>query len=291
MSRASCATTLGHLAEYRGIVDALTKLLDDEAAADVPAVLERLAAVDTHLQQSASRLLDERAQRERTVALSESAGERRTELLQLASKLQRTETQLSTLAAQAREALEATDESHRLGRKVSAAALIEYAERVSYSNAAPVGAAALETAAKDGFRGGWGTPAPQQHMLAVSRFCELTRRAAAGGPAASAQDGAAAAAHAPAALSDTWTPGLPIPGPPADWKPGMPVPGPPPGWKPGMPVPGPPVDWKPGMPIPGLAGAGRANGAPAPAPGATANVPGGTSVKLGLADSDDDEED
>ena len=105
MSRASCATTLGHLAEYRGIVDTLTKLLDDEAAADVPAVLERLAAVDTRLQQSASKLLDERAQCERTAALSERAGERRTELLQLATKLQRTEAHLSTLAAQARQAL------------------------------------------------------------------------------------------------------------------------------------------------------------------------------------------
>ena len=104
MSRASCATTLGHLAEYRGIVDTLTKLLDDEAAADVPAVLERLAAVDTRLQQSASKLLDERAQCERTAALSERAGERRTELLQLATKLQRTEAHLSTLAAQARQA-------------------------------------------------------------------------------------------------------------------------------------------------------------------------------------------
>ena len=178
MSRASCAATLGHLAEYRGIVDTLTKLLDDEAAADVPAVLERLAAVDTRLQQSASALLDERAQRERTAALSERAAERRTELLQLASKLQRTEAQLSTLAAQARggrpragrsasaratetaaagaagalgaahtkhrplallthnqarETLATTDESARCGRKVSAAALIEYAERVSYS--------------------------------------------------------------------------------------------------------------------------------------------------------------
>ena len=104
MSRASCAATLGHLAEYRGIVDTLTKLLDDEAAADVPAVLERLAAVDTRLQQSASKLLNERAQLERTSALSERAAERRTELLQLASKLQRSEAHLSTLAAQARHA-------------------------------------------------------------------------------------------------------------------------------------------------------------------------------------------
>ena len=101
MSRASCAATLGHLAEYRGIVDTLTKLLDDEAAADVPAVLERLAAVDTRLQQSASKLLNERAQLERTAALSERAAERRTELLQLASTLQRSEAHLSTLAAQA----------------------------------------------------------------------------------------------------------------------------------------------------------------------------------------------
>ena len=43
--------------------------------------------------------------RQRTAALSERAGERRTELLQLASKLQRTEAHLSTLAAQARQAL------------------------------------------------------------------------------------------------------------------------------------------------------------------------------------------
>ena len=100
---------------------------------------------------------------------------------------------------------------------------------MSYSNAAPVGAAALETAAKDGFRGGWGTPAPQQHMLAVSRFSELTRRAAAGGAGgvggaeAGARGGAAAAQEAPAVPAEAWVPGMPIPGPPADWKPGMPV--------------------------------------------------------------------
>ena len=40
----------------------------------------------------------------RTAALSERAAERRTELLQLASKLQRSEAHLSTLAAQARHA-------------------------------------------------------------------------------------------------------------------------------------------------------------------------------------------
>ena len=197
--------------------------------------------------------------------------------MQLASKLQHTETQLSTLVAQAQEALATTDESLRVGRKVSAAALIEYAERVSYSNAAPVGAAALETAAKDGFRGGWGTPAPQQHMLAVSCFSELARRAVAGsaGNQAVGGGGGAAAPQESSAVPTTWTPGMPIPGPPPDWRPGMPI-------------PGPPADWKPDMPIPGLVGAGRANAAPASAPGATANT---TSVKLGLADSDDEEED
>ena len=57
------------------------------------------------------------------------------------------------------------DEHQKSGRAVTAAALVQYAERVSYSNAAPIGTAALETAAKDGFRGGWGTPAPQQHKI------------------------------------------------------------------------------------------------------------------------------
>ena len=48
------------------------------------------------------------------------------------------------------------------------------------------------------------------------------------------------------------------------------------------------------MPIPGLVGAGRASAAPASAPAsATAGATGvkPTGVKLGLADSDDDDED
>ena len=55
----------------------------------------------SHVTMSASKLLNERAQLERTAALSERAAERRTELLQLASTLQRSEAHLSTLAAQA----------------------------------------------------------------------------------------------------------------------------------------------------------------------------------------------
>ena len=314
MSAATCSSTLAHLAEYSGLVDTLTKKLldgDEDAAAGV---LERIVAVDTSLQQSASVLLDERAQSGRAASLAASASERRSELLQLATKLQRTEAQLGTLAARARETLATTDESLRVGRKVSAAALVEYAERVSYSNAAPVGTTALDTAAKDGFRGGWGTPAPQQHMMAVSRFGELARRGGGdGGGGADANpgtdaalgaaedEGSGAAGEAPTeawrpgmpipAPPAGWQPGMPIPGPPPDWKPGMPIPGPPPDWKPGMPIPGPPPDWKPGMPLPGPPpsakpiGAGQAGKvAAAPAPKAAA-----ASVKLGLADDSDDD--
>lgn len=196
--------------EYRGLVDTLTTSLQTGDEEAVPTVLERIVAVDTSLQQKAGVLLAARAQRERTAVLSKRAAERRAELLQLASKLQRTETGLNVVAARARAALSSADEAQRLdGRAVSAEALVHYAERVSYSNAAPFGEVAMTSAAKDGFRGGWGTPAPQQHMLAVSRFVEISRRVA------SSDDGPSEAPQitGPPAAADEQAP--PVPAPPA----------------------------------------------------------------------------
>ena len=283
------------LREYRGLVDTLTTNLqtgDDEA---VPAVLERIVAVDTSLQQKAGVLLAERAQRERTAVLSKRAAKRRAELLQLASKLQRTETGLGVVAARAREALSSADERHD-GRAVSAEALMQYAERVSYSNAAPFGQLAMASAAKDGFRGGWGTPAPQQHMLAVSRFAEISRRVAAPDDEAPRVSSAAAEALGPSTggAPPGWKLGDPIPAPPAVWKPGDPIPAPPTGWKPGDPIPAPPAGWKPGDPIPAPP-AGWKPGDPIPSVGAgqikpEASAPTKPKLTLGLAESDDEDD-
>ena len=54
--------------------------------------------------------------------------------------------------------------------------VVQLAEQVSYSNAAPSGEHALGVASQDGFRRGWGTPAPQQHMLVASAFADLKRQ-------------------------------------------------------------------------------------------------------------------
>ena len=290
------------LREYRGLVDTLTTNLqtgDDEA---VPAVLERIVAVDTSLQQKAGELLAKRAQRERAAVLSKRAAERRAELLQLASKLQRTETGLGVVAARAREALSSANEAQRHdGRAVSAEAIVQYAERVSYSNAAPFGELAMASAAKDGFRGGWGTPAPQQHMLAVSRFAEISRRVAASDDQAPQVSPPPANAGAPEPSSGGpvpgWKPGDPIPAPPAGWKPGDPIPAPPSGWKPGDPIPAPPAGWKPGDPIPAPP-IGWKSGDPIPSLGAgqikpetsAPAKPKATTHKLGLAESDDEDD-
>lgn len=68
----------------------------------------------------------------------------------------------------AREALAVADEGQ--ARHVPVATIIEYAERVSYSNAAPCGQVAFAGAERNMFYQGWGTPSPQQHMVAASRF-------------------------------------------------------------------------------------------------------------------------
>ena len=139
--------------------------------------------------------------------LRDQAEQRQTSLLGHATRMQGVEADLASVLERSHEALARADAATVSSRKVSVAQLMDYAERVSYSNAAPVGAVAMAAGSKDGFRGGWGTPMPQQHMLAVSRFAAMNRQTApdsAGAPPAPAP--AASVPPVPGALAFTSAP-------------------------------------------------------------------------------------
>ena len=122
------------------------------------------------------------AERERCSRASQAeaaADERLAALLRLATQRQRTEATLDAAIGRSHEAIAASERA--AARPLSVSEVVECAERVSYSNAAPYGQSALEAAARGGFRGGWGTPAPQQHMVKASVFAALQRQGAGGG--------------------------------------------------------------------------------------------------------------
>jgi hypothetical protein len=149
------------------------------------------------------------------MASSESgAAARRESLHKLATRMLSDVVELDELISEARRALERADAARVSTRHVSPAAIVEYAERVSYSSAAPLGAAAFEGARRQGWYQGWGTPAPQQHMLANAHFAPgrpaasaaprgpASQSTAAGlDPAASEARAAPAAAAAPTAVT------------------------------------------------------------------------------------------
>ncbi|KAL1504315.1 hypothetical protein AB1Y20_010721 [Prymnesium parvum] len=188
--------------EYRALVEQLYDVLRSPDATTAPHELAaRIVATDEQLHLALAQTLEERRRRERTESLRQQAEARQTALLLLAHRVQKAETKLAALLEQSRDALARADDAERSGRRPTVAQVLQYAEAVSYSNGAPCGAAALAAAARDGFRGGWGTPAPQQHMLAVSQFGLLHRaKAAAGGEGEGAAGGEAdgASAEAPA---------------------------------------------------------------------------------------------
>jgi hypothetical protein len=153
----------------------------------------RLLETDAHLKTSATALLRARNSRAEYQKLQQCAEDKQSALLALASRLHSADVRLAGVIERARDALAAADAGQASTRPPApAATFVELAERVSYSNAAPCGQLAYEGAAKAGFYQGWGTPAPQQHMLAASHFA--TGRAATTAAAAAA---AAATAAAP----------------------------------------------------------------------------------------------
>lgn len=104
------------------------------------------------------------------------AKEQRAALLRLATRMRNADVQLGGVMERSRDALLAANEANTWRQttrgRVPTATFVELSERVSYSNAAPCGRIAVEGAAKTSFFQGWGTPTPQQHMLAASRFAQ-----------------------------------------------------------------------------------------------------------------------
>ena len=150
-----------------GILDACEDL---HAAGAASHCLSRVLEADGAVQAAADSLLRERDTRKRAAALMHSAAEVQDALMSLATRMHTAQGRLAGAVASARGALAAADEARASGRNLDVAAIMEYSERVSYSNAAPCGPTAFSGAERNTFYQGWGTPTPQQHMVAASRF-------------------------------------------------------------------------------------------------------------------------
>jgi hypothetical protein len=132
--------------------------------------LQAVLDADAHLQRVVLDLLREKERRAHGAALMRSAEEVQTALLRWATRMHTAEGRLADTIERARASLAAADEAVAADRRASTATIVEYAERVSYSNAAPCGQVAFAGAERNMFYQGWGTPTPQQHMLAAARF-------------------------------------------------------------------------------------------------------------------------
>ena len=106
---------------------------------------------DTQLQSTVTRLLAERERRARGASLMQSAEAAQAALLALASRMHAAERRLTGTIERAHETLAEADERSASGRSKPVATLIEYAERVSYSNAAPCGEVAFAGAERNMF--------------------------------------------------------------------------------------------------------------------------------------------
>jgi hypothetical protein len=149
----------------------------------------QLLGADAALRGEARRLLERRDMQTKATQLLAAAEQRQAALVHLATRMQKAEMALADTISRARDALAASDASASSGGAgVPPATLIEYAERVSYSNAAPCSQTAYDGAIKKHFFQGWGTPAPQQNMLGASRFAS-GQPAALGAPDIDESDG------------------------------------------------------------------------------------------------------
>lgn len=172
--------------------------------AETSAKLKRLLETDAQLQEVAASLLQERDKQAKTRKLLDKADTCRGSLLQLAGRMRSAEARLSEAIDRARDALSAADATGSSSDRSQATpdVIIELAERVSYSNAAPCSQVAFMAGgggpgAQEFFEG-WGMPAPQPHMLKKSRF-------AAGQPAAAEKAGTALDLPDSAAVSASGT--------------------------------------------------------------------------------------
>ena len=163
-------------------------------------LVDEILRVDERLQQSVGEAFEAHDRRQRAAALARRASSKQAALVALAGRMHAAEVRLGETIQASREALATADAAQA---RASTATIVEYAERVSYSNAAPCGAVAFEGARRQGWFQGWGAPAPQQHMIARARFAPGGAQAAASeaAPAGAATDAAAAAAQPASASS------------------------------------------------------------------------------------------
>ncbi len=166
------------IARFRAICEELHASLGGDGGSDgtTPDELCRqLIEIDGQLRGVVGTALDEHRQAVAASELEAHCDRRHQALLDLAARMQRAEERLELAVERGRATLKRArggDDGEVRRAAVAPSTVVEYAERVCYSNAAPVGAVAFAGAAASGFYHGWGTPGPQQHMLAASRFAQ-----------------------------------------------------------------------------------------------------------------------
>ena len=152
-----------------------------DRAASAHASCQRLLSQSAALQSAVNAAFEERDRRRLAAHLRTKASDRQADLVALAERMHDADVTLGDVLRRSRDALSAAQAASASARSaVPVATVVQYAERVSYSNAAPCGDVAFEGARRQGWYHGWGAPAPQQHLLANSSFA-LGRPAAEGG--------------------------------------------------------------------------------------------------------------
>ena len=140
----------------------LLRLLDEyEIAAnaliankDLTNIAKHIAKLDEKINQARKR-----TQKRNALATQRANAQNKVEKkLKIAAQLQTIEYQIKEAELQA---LKLADEP---ARRLDLDQLERFAHQVSFSSMAPL-PHAFDEFAKQGFRNGWGTPAPQQHML------------------------------------------------------------------------------------------------------------------------------
>ena len=137
-------------------------------------LVNELLTIDERLQSAAGAAFDAHDSQKRAESLARRTDEQQHELLTIGHSMHDAEMRMGETVLASQEALAKADKSKASDRHVPVSTIVEYAERISYSNAAPVGDVAFEGARQQGFFNGWGTPAPQQHMLALAHFARPT---------------------------------------------------------------------------------------------------------------------
>ena len=139
------------------------------------AISKELDRADEQLQAFIEAATEARIKHWRMQWQSKRSGLQQEQLVSIAQQMQRGDTRLESVIQRAREVIATADATRASKRHRPVSVLVEYAERIAYSNAAPIGDVALAGARQQQphpFFDGWGMPAPQQHMLQNATFAK-----------------------------------------------------------------------------------------------------------------------